>query len=195
LGLPFPALILFVICLATVQANMLALAGGPSATFVGGVEVDANLVIGQRETRWQGLCSLGGGARCGADWVLGGLDVLKEQLGVGVDPIKGVGGLLVLPEVGNDVCHNAFPFVFSDGGVADDLFDMEEYGRADSGVVDIVEASNGPVDGECVDEVFDGGEVLVEGGGRIIRGGEHQAGGVVNLDMGSLTRSLIGTFL
>jgi len=70
----------------------------------------------------------------------------------------------MLAEVGNCVGNDAAPVVFVDEGVAGYPFDVQEDGSADSDIVAVVEGSDGAVDGECVDEVFEEGEVFVEGG-------------------------------
>ena len=85
-----------------------------------------------------------------------------EEFGVGVDPVKWVGGLLVLSEMGNDVGDDGTPFVVADEGVAGDPFDVEEDGWAEAEVVDVAEATDGTVNRKGVSEISEGGEVFFE---------------------------------
>jgi hypothetical protein len=118
----------------------------PRAPFVVRVPVDAYCVAGAWEAGSLSLGLLDGGVTRSSDRVAWRFDVGEEEFGIGVNPIKGIGRLLVLSEVSNDVCDDAFPIVPADGCVTGDPFDVEEYRGADSGVVDVVEASDGALD-------------------------------------------------
>jgi hypothetical protein len=96
--------------------------------------------------------------------------------------------------VGNDVSDNGFPFVVSDGDVSNDSFDVEENRRGDSGFVGpVIQASDGTIHREGIDEVFDGGKILFVGRGGIIDCGKS-SGGMVIVEVGSLGPSLVWTF-
>ena len=128
------------------EAEMFAGALGPRASFSLCVVVVTDVVVEAASLRC-GLLGWGSDGGCiGVGCVVcQGAYMGDKELGVGVDPVDGVGRLLMLSEVGDDVGDDGAPFIVVDEGVAGDPFDVEEDGRAEAKVVDVVEATNSAV--------------------------------------------------